>query len=183
MKLNEVMGRRQNFRHDDAPKGYTVGKVLRGNRLHRGQKVAASYNQFNSGTDFVEILGVTSNRKQYGDGGVRYNSVKEALQVAGVRSLKELEEVDNKNEYGFGHYLCTKDLPDPASNAEPTSGCFYYLFEGRWARGSGAEKLSFRELVPAQEDSFDPLVPAGTPGDKVRAHQPGQYSGFGPRAR
>jgi hypothetical protein len=128
-------------------------RMVRGNTLRRGMLVSASYKQFNEGTDYVEILGVTGNDEKYGEGGVKYNSVKECLQANGVRSLKQLEEKDNEGEYGYSHYLVAKDLLAKEDDPEDhKSGAWYYLFEGRWCRGSGAEALSFREIryVPKQ---------------------------------
>lgn len=119
---------------------FEYGRKVRGNTLKRGMLLAAYYNNFNEGTDFIEILGVTGNDQKYGEGGVKYNSVKECFQANGVRSLKQLEEKDSENEYGYGHYLVAKDL------IRGESGAWYYLFEGRWSRGSGAEALSFTEI-------------------------------------
>ena len=141
-----------------------AGATLTGSSLAKGMLVEASYNSSNQGTDVVEILGVSDNKSQYGDGGVKYDSVKEAMRAAGVKSLKAMEELDSQNEYGFSHRLWVKVLAheggakflrgnrkyevqwnSPAEQADNT-GPYYYLYEGRWARGSGAEKLSFRTL-------------------------------------
>lgn len=166
MKIKELltempMGRMQHGGpYDNAPKGYQIGNPVRGNMLSKGMKLAASYNQYNHGTDFVEVVGVTGNDTEYGEGGPKFDSVKEALQSHGVRSLKALEELDRQSDKdrGYGHhtYLCVKEIKPDGTEGE--SGCWYYLFEGRWARGSGAEKLSFRVLEPApveDEDSFE----------------------------
>jgi len=36
-------------------------------------------------------------------------------------------------------------------------GPWYYLFNGRWSRGSGAEALTFREVgfAPVEQDAAD----------------------------
>ena len=126
---------------------FEYGRSVRGNTLKRGMLLAADYNRVNKGTDYIEILGVTGNEEKYGEGGVKYNSVRECLQANGVRSLKQLEEKDQENEYGYDHYLVAKDLLDGRS------GPWYYLYNGRWSRGSGAEPLSFTEIhyVPKQD--------------------------------
>jgi hypothetical protein len=125
---------------------FEFGRKVRGNTLKRGMLLAADYNRFNSGIDYIEILGVTGDDQKYGEGGVKYNSVRECFQANGVRSLKQLEEKDGENEYGYSHYLVVRDL------LRDESGAWYYLFEGRWSRGSGAEPLSFTEIkyVPKQ---------------------------------
>ena len=139
--INEARDWRQPKQTD-----FEYGKAVRGNALRRGMLVSARYNRFNQGEDFIEILGVSGDEKKYGEGGIKYNSVKECLQANGVRSLKELEEKDRHNEYGYHHYLFAKDIIDG------DSGPWYYLSEGRWCRGTGAEPLSFTEIryVPKQ---------------------------------
>lgn len=126
---------------------FEFGRAVRGNTLKRGMLLAAEYNRFNQGIDYIEILGITGNEQKYGEGGVKYNSVKECFQANGVRSMKQLEEKDGELDYGYGHYIFAKDLL-----RENESGPWYYLFEGRWSRGSGAEPLSFTEIhyVPKQ---------------------------------
>jgi len=34
---------------------FRIGKMVRGNQLKRGMKLAASYKQHNEGTDFIEV--------------------------------------------------------------------------------------------------------------------------------
>ena len=133
---------------DDHPSGFRVGKIVRGNMLKRGMKLSAAYSLHNEGTDYIEVLGFTGNKEKYGEGGVKYNSVKDIFRAhRGVASLKQLYELDRQNEYGYQHYLCAKDLN------KGDTGCWYYLNDkGRWCRGSGEEPLSFRELnfAPAE---------------------------------
>lgn len=120
---------------------YVAVKKLRGNQLEAGMIVLASYNKFNQGSDLCEILGFTGDEKKYGEGGPRYSSVKELFQVYNVDSLKDLEILQDGNEYGYHTYMCIKDLNARGKKYE--QGCWFYLFEGRWSRGSGAEPLSF----------------------------------------
>jgi len=129
------------------PKGYKFGKNLQGKALKKGMKVAAVYSNFNKGVDFVEIRGVSGTDERYGKGAIKYASVKEALHGNGVKTLKALEAKDRESDkakgWGHHHYLCTKDLHSG------DKGCYYYLYGGRWACGSGAEKLTFVELEKA----------------------------------
>jgi len=131
--------------YDEKKKTYTkykADKKVKGGSLQKGMKVAAAYNHYNQGVDFVEILGVTGTEKKYGEGGVKFKSVKDAMKSIGVKSLKAMEDwQDNSGlEYGHHFYLYCKDLQTG------DEGAWYYLYEGRWARGSGAEKLSFVTL-------------------------------------
>lgn len=146
---------------DDHPSGFRVGKVVRGNMLKRGMKLSASYSLYNEGIDYIEVLGFTNNKEKYGEGGVKYNSVKDIFRAhRGVASLKQLYELDQQSEYGYSHYMCVRDIsPDERSRGmgdeDDRQGCWYYLNEkGRWCRGSGMEPLSFRELnfAPAEHN-------------------------------
>lgn len=141
MKLAQIIERKE-FRTDRTPKGFRIGKIIRANELKRGMKVAAAYKQYNTGVDYIEILGISGNRQPYGEGGVHYNSVQDVFRAhRGIATLKQLYDNDNQNEYGYWHHLCARDLTDGRT------GCWYYLNEkGRWCRGSGMEELSFREL-------------------------------------
>lgn len=143
MKLIKELN--EDFRNNP-PADFRIGKIVRGNTLKRGMKLSASYSKVNEGTDYLEVLGFTGNDQKYGEGGVKYNSIQEIFRVTrGVSTLKQLEEHDNKNEYGYHHYMVARDI-DPNSTAKGEEGAWYYIFEGRWSRGSGAEPLSFREL-------------------------------------
>ena len=116
---------------------YTAKKAIQGNKLEKDQIVFASYSSTNQGAQIYKIIGFTSDDEKYGDGGVKFNSAKELLAHYKVSSLKELEELQDKNEYGKQSYLVVKDLGDG------DEGPFFYLHKGRWSRGSGAEPLSF----------------------------------------
>ena len=87
---------------------FQLGKVVRSPQLRRGMLLGIKYR---GGVSFmVEVLGFTGNDKKYGEGGVKYNSAKEMLEANKVSTLKELEELDNKNEYGYSHYMKARDL-------------------------------------------------------------------------
>lgn len=122
-------------------KRYHAVKRLSGNQLKKGMVVLGRYNSFNQGVDICKILGVTGDDKQYGEGGVKFNSVKECLQHYNVRTLKELEALQDENEHGYQSYLFVEDMEDVEHQYK--RGPWYYLDGGRWCRGSGAEKLSF----------------------------------------
>ncbi len=143
MKLIKELN--EDFR-DNTPPNFRIGKIVRGNTLKRGMKLSASYSKVNEGTDYIEVLGFTGNDQKYGEGGVKYNSVQEIFRVTrGVSTLKQLEQHDDKNEYGYAHYMVARDI-DPTADKKGEEGAWYRIFKGRWSRGSGAEPLSFREL-------------------------------------
>lgn len=118
-------------------KVYQAVKPVRGNTLKAGMLLLATYNQFNTGADLVEVLGFTDTDVAYGEGGVVFKDVKDVFKKEGVSSLKALEIKQNLNEYGHHTYMVVRDVDGGDSGAR------YYLFEGRWSRGSGAEALSF----------------------------------------
>ena len=111
--------------------GSTVPAAL----LSKGMKVVATYgNHNNRGEDRVEILGVAADNR-HGEEGVKFNSVRDAMKDAGVSSLRALEALEK--ETGVGYYLVVRDYP------MGDQGPWFYLFQGRWCRGSGAERLTF----------------------------------------
>ena len=124
---------------------FHVGKVVRASQLKRGMLIAVSYQS--RVAFYAEVLGFTGNDKKYGEGGVQYNSQKELLAGNNVKNLKELEELDDKNEYGYHHYMKARDL------VNKEEGAWLYVYKGRWSIGSGADKVSFREAkyVPGEK--------------------------------
>lgn len=128
-------------------KKFIAIKNIRGIDLKQGDIFMASYSSTNQGADVYKFLGITDDSTKYGDqfkkqGKVAYKSVKDCLIANNVKSLKELQALQDKNEYGFQSYLCVQDLD---SNDK---GAWFYLYKGRWSRGSGAEALSFTLLKP-----------------------------------
>lgn len=115
----------------------STGQAVRHTDLEKGMIVLASHDKYNQGAEVYEILGFTGTDKKYGKGGAKFNSIKDVMNDEGVKTLKELEEKQNKNEYGFHTYMVVKDLNDG------DTGPFFYLFEGKMSYGSGAEPLSF----------------------------------------
>ena len=128
--------------------GWGFGPTVKGSALAKGMKVAGIYRATNAGLDFYEVLGVTDDTQKYGEGGVAFDSVKECMAAKGVKSLKALEELQRKNEYGMSSYLVVRDI------VTGEEGPWFYLFGGRWCRGSGAEALTFITITaeaPAPE--------------------------------
>jgi hypothetical protein len=116
---------------------YKAVKKIQGNMLEAGMLVMGSYSSTNQGADLYQILGFTGDEKKYGEGGVKFKTAKEMLTHYKVSSLKALETLQDKNEYGYHSYMVVKDLEDG------DEGPWFYVYSGRWARGSGAEQLTF----------------------------------------
>lgn len=128
----------------DLPDGrvYTMKKkVVKGDALAKDMLVMASYKSTNQGAQLYQVLGFTDDKDEYGEGGVKFDSVKQLFAAKKVSSLKELEELQKKNKYGYSSYMVVADLEDKES------GPWFYVFEGKWSRGSGAEPLSFTEVT------------------------------------
>jgi len=89
---------------------------------------------------------ITDMEEKYGDGENKFDSAKQLYQEYKVTSLKALKEKQDeiakrkfgKDSYGHHSYLTVKDLNDGSS------GSWFYPYNGKWCRGSGAEPLSFR---------------------------------------
>ena len=119
------------------PKYFTAERNIQGRTIAKGMLVLASYNDANQGADLCEVLGFTGDDEKYGNGGVKFDSVKDLFTHYGVKSLWALEELQDEKEYGYASYMVVRDLDTGES------GSWFYLYEGRWCRGSGAEPLSF----------------------------------------
>lgn len=128
---------------------FKLGRNLTSKNLEAGMKVVAYYNSTNQGCDIVEILGFTGHEVQYGAGGVEFKTAKEVYREYNVNSLRELETLCSETfEYGHHPYIQARDLHSKEE------GPWYYPFEGRWSRGSGAESLSFIELIPTDDEEY-----------------------------
>lgn len=66
--------------------------------------------------------------------------MQDCLSANGVNNLRALEKKQDKNEYGYHSYMIVKDLE------AGDSGAWVYLSKGKWARGSGADKMTFTLL-------------------------------------
>ena len=145
MRSRQAINNVQSVRHGtildienkDILESYTAQRNIQGRTVAKGMVVLASYNAYNQGANLYEVLGFTGDDHKYGKGDVMFDSVKDIFKHYGVKSLKVLEELQNKNEYGKSSYMVVRDLHSG------DEGAWFYIFEGRWCRGSGAEPLSF----------------------------------------
>ena len=113
--------------------------------LKKGMRLGCAYNSTNTGVEFVEILGLTDADDKYGESGkVKFDSVKDAMAHYKVGSLAALEKLDGHED---APRLVCKDLGDNST------GAWYYLYKGRYVRGSGAEALTFYEFDEIENES------------------------------
>jgi len=134
-------------------KCWTVDKGVHGKSLKAGMIVLAKYNSTNFGVDLMKIHGLTDCINTYGEGytteTLPFKSVKEALIKYGAKTLDELKEKQHlairasglTDTYGHDSHLYVEDLA--YSGPHDKMGPWYYIFENKWVRGSGAEPLSF----------------------------------------
>jgi hypothetical protein len=111
-------------------KEYRVTGNIKASQLVANMKVLASYSSTNQGVDAVTIDGFVLH---VNGGEVHASSLKELAQRCEVKSLSELEKLGTVR-------IQVADLDGS------DSGDWYYLFKGRFRRGSGAEALSFYTL-------------------------------------
>lgn len=123
---------------------FTAKKTVKADDLAKGMLVLASYSSTNQGAQVYEILGFTDDDKKYGEGGVKFNSARELYKAKKVTNLKDLEALQNKNEYGMHSYMVVRDIEDKEE------GAWFYPFKGKWSRGSGAEALTFTLVEPTK---------------------------------
>lgn len=153
-KSKELQYGMDTFRVKD--KEYKAVKAVKVSELTPGMLVLGAYNKYNQGIDLYEFLGFTDDTTKYGDqfekhGKIAFKTAKEMLKHYKVKTFKELEELQRKNEYGYGSYMCMRDVE---SNE---TGAWFYLFKGRWTRGSGAEPLSFTQVKEVPYTKMIPL--------------------------
>lgn len=109
---------------------YKAAGRTTGSQLKKGDIVFAVHDQHNTGAELYQIIGFGK------DSTVKYDSVKAAYAGTGVKTLKALEAFNDKNPKDEVR-LIVKDLNDG------DQGDFFYVSQGRWSYGSGAEPLSF----------------------------------------
>lgn len=112
-------------------------KSIKATSLVAGMMIMASYNSSNQGASLYLFKGVTGAE---GGDDVKYGSVKEAMADAGVKTIKELELKADEGDGDSGYRLVVKDLENGHE------GGFFYLYKGRYVRGSGAEALTLTQV-------------------------------------
>ena len=123
-------------------KVWEVVKQINYRKMKFGKVYAYSYKKYNSGWNIFEFRGYSDLTLAYGRGGPIFKTIQGVARRYKVKSLREIEKLDDKLLLDYGHtiYMCTNVL------VTVQTGCYYYIFEGRWCRGSGAEPLTFYQV-------------------------------------
>jgi len=120
---------------------YKFEKSVNAAQLTKGMKLGATWSGSQYGFDYVELEGVYALHKskehdeEYLKHEILHRSVKDALARLDMQGA--LAKVDD-NDWALRLYV--KDLESK------DEGDWYYLYKGRFCRGSGADKLSFFEI-------------------------------------
>ena len=124
--------------HTFLAKGRVAGKSIKKEKYY-----LAYYNRLDKYAEIFRCTGFSDAEVKYGEGGPKFNNLAGIMERAGVKGLKELEEKENSKAHGFETYMGGEFFNFDNS---VDSGCHYYLYNGRWSRGSMAERLSFIEV-------------------------------------
>lgn len=137
---------------------FEKGTPKKSNGLRKGQYIFSYYNSVNLGTDFwrVENFAIVKRdaKTKLKDRIVEsFDSQTEMLKKYGVKTLDELDAM-------FG-YQSSRPDEQPSiiftfyaedQNYDGELADWWYIYDNRWARGSGAENLSFIEYIPLMGD-------------------------------
>jgi hypothetical protein len=140
-------GKEDTFELEDGSE-YEATKMASGGNLKKGDVVFAVHDKYNTGAELYEILGFGKDDK------VVYDSMKDVYAKTGVKTLKELEKFNDANDDKEVRMI-VKDLDDGSS------GDWFYVFEGRWAYGSGGEPLSFMGVKKIKDATVKEALSVG----------------------
>ena len=136
VELNEV-----------SSKKFQPGGAVRASQLKVGNYYFAFYNNTGGNIELFKFTGFSDAEQKYGESGPVFNSLKDAKKQYGLKTMKDIENMSSENnrEYGQHLYMC-------GEWEDGNKGCFYYVYNKSWSRGSGADRLSFSEAVPVLTD-------------------------------
>ena len=126
--------------------------------MQAGQLYGDSYHATNAGYDVFTFLGYSDMDGKHGEGGVKFQTIQEVFQKYKVRGLNELSEKCDRlakrryptDSYGHDIYMWEEFVTSEDSSLKEKPGGYYYIFNGRWCRGSGAEALTFWNVEEVQ---------------------------------
>ena len=111
--------------------------------LEAGFHVAAFYDDVNQGVAFDQIVGFSvTDADHYSP--VAYRSARELLTAYGAKSLADLES----QQKGSTRFTIRVIMLDQEENGPHNP---YYIYQGKWCKGSGAEPLEFLRIEKAGE--------------------------------
>ncbi len=121
---------------------FRLKKSIQYRSMRVGGIYAYTYSNLGQKVDVIKFSGFSDVVPKYGEGGPKFANINQVMKKYGVKSLKQLEDIDSKLglEYGHGIYMCVIDI------LTGDQGCWFYPFEGAWTRGSGADRMSFFEI-------------------------------------
>jgi len=93
-------------------------------------------------SDIETFLGFTDDSSKYGESPKHvFANWREVKAFYNVTSMRALEALQDKNEYGMGTYIQTRDETDGTINS------YYYIFEGAFVWGSSALRAKFLKIT------------------------------------
>lgn len=132
---------------------FEKGTPKKSNGLRKGQYIVSYYRDGNVGTDFFRYIGIGETKDEpVGSSDVRpyvtriWETTKECFDELGVKSLSE---ADNKLDGGL-RMIFKFFAQDPHYDGRIVD--WFYEYNNRFVRGSGAETMSFIEYIPLMGD-------------------------------
>ncbi len=128
-----------------------TGTSLNYKSFQSGMFVIAKYDNFNTGVEVFKFNHYVIVVDKYKNTERALGIAKNWKEVVKLTNCKTLAEASSK---GFDVRMHVTDLAyteEMVKQYGSDSGDWYYEFEGRFCRGSGAEKLSFVQLITVQE--------------------------------
>ena len=137
---------------------FLKGTPKKANGLRKGQYIVSYYRDGNVGTDFWRYIGIGETKDEpYESKDVRpyitrsWETTRECFKELGVRSLSE---ADKKLDGGLRMFF-EFFAEDPDYDGRIAD--WWYEYENRFARGSGAEIMSFIEYIPLEGDKQETI--------------------------
>jgi len=126
---------------------FQPGKSVRASQLKKGNLYFAFYRNNGNKIELFRFTGFSNAEEKYGESGPIFDDIKQIKKEYNIKTMADIEKMDSQEdrEYGQNIYMC-------GEWEDGTEGCFYYVCNKAWSRGSGCDKLSFSEAVPAKDE-------------------------------
>jgi len=107
--------------------------------MKKGEIYGLSFKTCTIGYDIFTFDGYSDIGPTYGRSGPCFDSIKDVQTCYAVKTLADIENIPFEQELDYGNkiYMCTTSL------ISKNSGCFYYVFNGKWSSGNGVNPLTF----------------------------------------
>ncbi len=126
---------------------FQPGESIRASQMKVGNYYFTYYRNIGDRVELFKFTGFSNAEETYGKSGPIFDSIKEVKKEYGIKTMNDLENLSSREgaEYGMGVYMCGEwDKVKP--------GCYYYVCNKSWSRGSGCDKISFSEAVPIEKE-------------------------------